>query len=451
MTIEVPNMLKRKIYDKICDWKDNMPGKCLIVEGARQVGKTYIVRQFAKENFASYIELNFIETPSLSLIFSGDIDSETILSNIGLYLPKSEIIPGNTLLFLDEIQECEKAVSALKFLAADPRIRVVCSGSALGMAFKGKTSYPVGSIEYLKLHALDFEEFLWAMGIKNDVIDKLKNCANHLEKVPVAIHEKMNMLLKQYMVLGGMPEVIQNFVDTNNYAQADKIQRRLYRDYINDIARYADPEIKIKAEKCYKTIPAQLSKDNHKFQYSVVEDRGTAAKFKTSVDWLEKAHIVNIVTNVKTILYPLKTVEMQENYRMYPSDIGFLMATYQYELKAAILNDHCFEKKSPDIILGTTKGGMYEALACEILAKAGFNEVHFYRNESGTIEIEFIVEGQDGIVPIEIKAGKSKSKSLTSVLEDEKIAKGYKFSLNNVGSAEKKRTLPLYLLPFMKF
>lgn len=444
-------MLKRKCYQTLLEWKNSDQNKCLVVEGARQIGKSYIIDYFGNENFKSFIKLDFIENQNYKSIFSGNLNVDEILTNITLYKKDAKIIDGSTLIFIDEIQECENALSALKYLAKDNRFKVICSGSALGMAFKNHTSYPVGSLEYLEMKSMDFEEFLWAMNIQDDVISIVKQKCNALEKIPDAIHIKMEELLRQYMIIGGMPEVVQLFVNTKDYSIVDKKQKALYSDYINDIARYANPEIKLKAEQCYKSIPFQLSKENHKFQYKVVEHKGTSAKFETSIDWLEHAHIIKILPNVKNLSYPLKLVAQENNIRIYPTDISFLISCFGMELKEALMFDRAFEENGNSYILDTNKGGLFEALACDMLDKAGYHDLYFYRNEPGTIEIEFLIEGKDSIVPIDIKAGRSKSRSLTTILENESIRTGYKVSMQNIGYKDKKVTLPIYALAFMEF
>ena len=446
-------MLKRKISEQLNEWRSSGRDKCLIVEGARQVGKTFIIREFGRSNYESFIELNFLENPSLQNIFSGDLDPGTILTGISLYMPGVKIISGETLLFLDEVQECPQAVTSLKFLAADERIDVVCSGSALGMIYNQVTSYPVGSAEHLMMYALDFEEFLWAIGVSGDAIAEIRGYfpdpGETPVKLPSAIHDKMMQYLRQYIVIGGMPETVQTFIDSSDYYAADLVQRRLYQDYLLDIARYARPEVRIRAEKCYRAVPQQLAKDNHKFQYSKVEHNGTSGKFETCIDWLENAHMVVPVHNVARIEYPLGAFAVENNFRLYYHDIGMLISTYGYELKAAILNDRDFDSNPDNIVLGTAKGGIYEALAADILHKAGYNDLHFYRNETGTREMEFLIENSDGVIPLEIKAGRTGTKSMNAILKDDRIHYGYKFASQNAGLKDRKYTLPLYLMMFL--
>lgn len=445
-------MLRRKINQDLLKWKNSKNKKCLFLEGSRQIGKTYSIKEFAKENYESFIELNFIENSSLINIFNGALDSDSIIMQIGLYIPGTKIINGKTLLFLDEVQECSEAITSLKFLSQDKRFDVICSGSALGIKYKTHTSYPVGQIEHLNMYPLDFEEFLWALNIDESVIDTIKGFANNKKydkSVPLAIHEKMQMYLQQYLILGGMPEVIQSFVDTQDYYVADHIQRNIYQDYINDIARYANPDIKIKTEMCYKSIPNQLAKDNHKFQFGKVIKRSNAATFETSLDWLMASQIVIPVFNINSFEYPLSSFEIDNNFRMYHNDTSFLMSTYSYELKQLLIQDSSIERKDNNLILGAAKGGIYEAFAASILNKKGINNLHFYKSESGTVEIEFVIETKDGIVPIEIKAGRSGTKSLNTILQNKSIPYGYKFSSQNIGIQDKKITMPLYLLPFI--
>jgi len=443
-------MLKRKMMEKLESWKCSKKNKCLLIMGARQVGKTFIIREFCRENYESVIELNFIEREDIKNIFDDDLSPETIYRGIRLYMPDAHFVPGKTALFLDEIQECEKAVSALKFLAQDETVDVYVSGSLLGIQYKNKTSFPVGYVDFETMYSLDFEEFLWAMGVDEDIYESLGEYFRKAEKVPWAVHDRMNRYLSQYLVLGGMPEVVNVFAETQDYSQADRVQRNLYQSYLLDIARYADAPIKIKAESCYKSIPMQLVKDNHKFQYKVVEKGGNAKKFGSSLDWLASAQIVIPVFNVAKVEYPLKSFAKEDNLRLYPNDIGLLICTYGFEMKRALLNDTDIEDPGENILLKTVKGGICEALAADMLKKTGIEQLYFYRNDDSTIEMEFLIEGSDGVVPIEVKAGRTGTKSLNKLLKSEDILYGYKAASQNVGQAGKKITIPMYMLPFVR-
>lgn len=440
-------MLRRKYIEQLNKWRKNKSKKALVINGARQIGKTYLVEHFG-ESYESFIELNFIENPALIDIFSGNLSSNMILTGIKLNLPGVRIIDGNTLIFLDEIQECPNAITALKFLAADKRIDVIATGSALGMAYNRATSFPVGSIEYMDMTSLDFREFLWALGIDDDTIEQVKQYYENMEKIPEGIHHAMRQNLAKYMIIGGMPEVVKNFIKNEDYYEADLSQKRIYRDYLADIARFAKPDIKIKAEACYKSIPSQLNKDNHKFQYGTVEKKGTARKFESSVDWILNANMAIAVHNVSFVEYPLTDHKMEDNFRLYMTDIGLFIGRYDYSLKAQILND-VLDDKVDSIILKTAKGAIYEALVCDILYKNGHKDLFFYRNEAGTAELEFLFNNQDGVIPLEVKAGKSGTKTLNNILKKEDIKIGYKVSAQNLGRSDKKITLPLYMTMFL--
>lgn len=441
-------ILKRKGMKYLQEWKKNPDRRSLIVSGARQTGKTFLIRIFAEENYDTLYELNFLENRSLKDIFTGALDADTILTNLRLFYPRIPFSEGKTLVFFDEVQECPEAISALKFLSGDPRFDVIASGSALGMAYKQVSSFPVGYVEFFDMFALDFEEFLWALQIDPAVISALRVYFDSRTAVPKAIHEKMNALLRSYIVVGGMPEVVASFAETGDYAAADRLQRRIYRAYVSDIAHYAPPQIRIKAERCYASIPLQLSKENHKFQYKLVEERGTARKFETSIDWLINAYVAVPVTNVSAIEFPLKAYAKEDNFRIYMNDIGLLVSTYPFELKRALLEDRVLEEESSNFILKVAKGAIYEALAADLFIKKGC-PLYFYRNETGSVEIEFLLENKDGIIPVEVKAGRSSTASLNRILEAEYIPYGYKLASQNCGVAGKKITLPLYMLLFL--
>ena len=441
-------MLNRKAFAALAAWKNRADKKPLIVEGARQVGKTFAVRTFARANYTTVYELNFLERGSLEQIFEGDLNADAILTGIRLTFIDQVYNAGNTLIFLDEIQACPRALAALKFLKGDPRFDVVCSGSALGMLHGQVESWPVGQVEYLHMVALDFEEFLWAAGVDADIVETVRSFRDGARQIPEAIHRLMTRFLKQYLVIGGMPDVVNAFFPQQDYQAADQVQRRIYQDYTADIAHYAEPEIRLKAQQCWQSVPLQLNKANHKFQYSIVEHRGNAQKFGSSIDWLLSSEMVMRVTNVSRVEYPLNAFTIEDQYRLYPSDIGLLIATYDFSLKRALLGGEKGLGQTESIVLKTAKGGLYEALAADLLYKRGYSKLHFYRNTSGSIELEFLLEGEDGVIPVEIKAGDNRTRSLDTMLQDPAIPKGFKFADQNAGIAGKKRTLPLYMLMF---
>ncbi|MBQ9608476.1 MAG: ATP-binding protein [Lachnospiraceae bacterium] len=434
-------MLKRSAEIKLKEWKENKSHKCLLVRGARQIGKTYLIEYFGKNEYKSCITINFLKNPSYKKIFEGDLDTKTLLMNISLYVTGAELIPGDTLIFLDEIQECPEAITSLKFWNDDKRYDVIASGSMLGIDYKRPSSYPVGAVSYLDMYPLSFFEFLIASNVSEEIIEKIRECFEKLEPVPFAIHDKIMELLRLYNVLGGMPEVLNIFLEENDLRKADKKQRDILNDYRYDIAHYANADIKTKAEKCYFSLPEQLTKDNHKFKYSVVEKGGTSRKYGSSIDWLVGAYLVKPVYNLKGYKLPLKESRDVGNFRLYASDIGLYVSMFDYSIKERLFH--------PDNYNDFSKGSMYEALIADILTKNGHEELYFRKDEASTFEIEFFMETVDGAVPVEVKSGRSRSKSLDNVLKKEEIPYGYKLINGNVGKCDKKITLPLYMAMFL--
>ncbi len=433
-------MLYRFAYEKLSEWKDSTDKKkCLVVRGARQVGKTFLVRQFGAQEYENTIEINFLKSPQLKQIFSGNLDIANLLLNFSLYMPQVVFQEGRTLLFLDEIQECPEAITSLKFWMEDGRFDVIASGSMLGMDYNRPSSYPVGSVEYLDMTALGFPEFLRAEGIGDELWNYLKECFYDLKPVSLPIHSRMMELLRTYLAVGGMPEAVDAFVSQNSLSAADRVLRRILTDYRYDIAHYAPADVKIKAEACYFSIPAQLGKENHKFQYSVVEKGSNARKYGSSIDWLKNADIVTKVCNVDPVFSPLEDHREDNIFRLYATDIGMFTSMFDYSVKARLLDPE------DQTLSGNTRGGIYEALIADMLYKSGNRNLYYSKNETSTFEIEFLLENRNGVVPVEVKAGNSRSKSLDTMLEREIVPFGYKLVDGNVGKVGKKITLPLYM------
>ena len=232
-------MLRRKIEAELMAWKSRQDKMCLVVKGARQVGKTYIIDKFARENYKHYTYINFIENPGYAAIFDGDLNVDSLIKQISIRVADAELEPYETIIFLDEIQHCPNARTALKFLAQDGRFDVIASGSLLGINYKEVPSFPVGYVEHLEMYSLDFEEFLWANGLNETSIADLKDYFDQKKKVPTAIHEKMMELFKEYIIVSGMPKVVQEFVTSHNFAKVLRLQRGIISDYEDDIAKYS--------------------------------------------------------------------------------------------------------------------------------------------------------------------------------------------------------------------
>lgn len=429
-------MLRRKIYDKLLAWKNSAGKKdAVLLRGVRQCGKTYIVREFGKREYKNFIEINFIERPDMQAVFSGNLDVDSMVQQIKLSMPGCQFIPGETLLFLDEIQDAPNARTSLKFWTQDGRFDCIASGSLLGIDYKNEVSIPVGYEQQLIMRTLDFEEFLWALGVEVNLKEMLAPYVDGAKRVPEAMHNSLNKYLQEYMVVGGLPEVVDTYIATKDFYQVHLLQEKILRDYQDDIAKYALNQDKIKAKQCFLSIPRQLSKENHKFQYSVVEKKATARKFTSSLDWLHNAGLIDFAYNVNSPWFPLKAYVKEDQFRVYLCDIGLLVAMYGYQLKIALLSD---------ALEGLAKGGIYESLVADILAKRG-EELYYYKKEDSTLEIEFILERDCKLVPVEVKARKGSTRSLNELLKMDNIERGYKLTAQNTGVVEKKITLPLYM------
>ena len=432
-------MLRRKFYSYLTEWKSSKKNECLLVKGARQIGKSFIIREFGKANYEQYIEINFEESPEVKAAFEGNLSVDELIRKISLFKEGVSFNPGKTLLFFDEIQSCPQARSSLKFWAQDGRFDIIASGSLLGLNYREVSSFPVGYERQVEMHSLDFEEFLWAKGIGEDVIADLKNHFDEFIPVEKSINEKMQQILREYMVVGGMPAVVNSFLETNNYNEVHKTQMMILDAYLNDIAKYAPTRDKPKARNCYLSIPRQLAKENTKFQYGIVENGGTARKYANSLDWLRDSNIVRYCFNVVPPQFPLAAYVRQEQFRIYTNDIGLLIAMFGYEMKAAIVND---------TLTGPVKGGIYENLIADFLLKKDI-PLHYFKRDDSSSEVEFLLEKNSAVVPIEVKSHKGETSSLDALLKKDEIEKGYKIMNGNVGEVGKKITIPHYMALFL--
>ena len=440
-------MLKRKMYEKLIDWKNNRGQHCLLIKGARQVGKTYIVREFGKAEYESFIEINFLEHPEFKIIFDGDRSAETIFKNISYNIPNVKLVPHKTLLFLDEIQKCANARTALKFLAQDERFDVIASGSLLVLAYgrdddkevEEIESIPVGYEKPIMMYPLDFEEFLWAYGYGKDTISYLKSFYyDTKEKVPEQINEKYLSLIREYIVVGGMPEVVADFMENKDFSRVQEIQDKVLASYADDISQHAKGSEKVKVRSCYDSIPRQLARENKKFKYSEIEKKATARKFGDSIQWLSDASMVNICLNTTSPQLPLKAYEKDNEFKVYMNDTGLLMALYGFTTKQALLNNK---------LKGAAKGGIYENLVAQMLIQRGYS-LHYYKPDDNS-ELEFVIEKDMEIAPVEVKAGNTATVSLDRFIERFGSANAYKVAGSNVGINGVKLTIPHYMVMFL--
>ena len=397
--------------------------KSLIINGSKHIGKTYIIDKFCRENYKNYVSINFFENDEYATIFESGLDVDNIIKRLTITLPNINLVPYETVIFLDEIQDCPRAITALKFLTMDKRFDVIASGSLLGINYKDEIpSYPVGYVEHLEMYSLDFEEFCYANGMSKEAILYLKEYFDNLKNIPDSIHNKMMELFKEYIIVGGMPAAVSEFVNSHNYTNVLKIQKDILEDYKLDIGNYAKEIEKAKIRDCFLSIPKHLSKDYKKFRYNLVSNNGKAEKYQGSIQWLNDANLINICYNLSHPELPFEGNSMSDVFKVYLADTGLLMAMFESGSALEILNGN----------LGIYKGAIYENVIADLLAKKGKKLYYFEHNS--TIEIDFFIKYNDKITAIEVKsADNTKSKSLKSIINNWKVEQGIKLSSKNIG------------------
>ena len=438
-------MLKRKIESVLVEWKNAESKKPLVIRGIRQCGKTYIVQKFARENYENVVYMNFILEPDKKSAFAGKIDVDTITLNLSALIPGSRFIKGKTCIILDEIQECREARTALKSFQIDGRFDVIATGSLLGVRGYGKSekkmedaqdSIPVGYETVVEMYPLDFEEFLWANGVNDKVIDSVKSCFESETIVPEGIHTVMMELLYRYVIVGGLPEVVNTFLETKNIELTYKAQRNLIVGYEEDMVKYADDADKSRIRECFESIPKQLAKENKKFQYSVVRKGGRSSQYIGSIQWLEDAGLVRRCYNTQITELPLEGNSIKDCFKLYTADIGLLVAMLDYGTQADILKGN---------LLGY-KGAIFENLMADFLCKSG-QKLYYFQKDSG-LELDFLVRYKSECVVLEVKAKSGKAKSLKTVLKNKNVYhvnNAIKLGKYNVGREAEILTIPLYM------
>ena len=435
--------LKRKIDKFLDEWLISDKKKPLIIKGARQIGKTKTIEEFAKRNNLSLVEINFVLNPEFRDIFDDGYKVDKILENISFKDPSLEFIPGKTLIFFDEIQKCINAATSLKSFKIDGRFDVICSGSLMGLSYKEIESVSTGhKIDYT-MYSMDFEEFLWALGYKEKQIESLYECMKNLSPLS---ETQFNVLLDrfhQYMVLGGMPEVVKLFVDQKNYSGTLALQKQIILDYEEDITKYVEGLDKTKILNVFRKIPVFLGQDNKKFRISKVAHGARNREYTGVTDWLIDAGIVNISYCLNDLALPLKGNYDSDNYRMYFMDTGLLVASLDEESSKDLRDNKNFN---------TYKGAIYENIVGDMLKKSGYN-LYFYKNEDGTQEVEFFVRDANNLIPIDVKATDGKVKSIKSFIEDKNIKDinfGIKLAEKNIGFENNIYTFPYFLTFLLK-
>lgn len=438
-------MFKRKIETTLLQWKAKEDRKPLVIKGCRQCGKTSSVLDFAKRNYTHVVYLDFHEHKEYKAFFAGALDVDTLTFNISVGIKGARFVPHETCIVLDEIQDCPNARASLKFFKLDGRYDVICTGSLLGVnGYKTKeeqeeeesASIPVGFEQIVSMYPMDFEEWLWANGIEQMHIDYLRNCFQNEQPVNEAIHQRMQQLLLRYVVVGGMPEAVTTFFDSNNMNEVFEVQHGIIETYKADMLKYALPEDKPRIRECFESIPAQLAKENKKFQYTTIRKGARSRDYQGSLQWIEDAGIIQRCYNTSITELPLAGNAIPDCFKVYMVDIGLLVSMLEFGTAWSILQGD----------LNGYKGAIYENLAADVFGKMG--RKLYYFQKGGGLELDMLIRYKGECYPLECKSTTGNAKSLKTVLkhpEHYHIGHAIKLGEYNVGRSGQILTLPFYM------
>jgi predicted AAA+ superfamily ATPase len=426
--------MRRKITDSLISWKDSLDRKPLILNGARQVGKTFILEQFGLDNFENLLYLNLEIEGVLRKFLDTEISPRKIIQFLEA-MKGQEIVAGKTLIFFDEIQSCERALTSLKYFCEQtPEFHVVAAGSLLGVAVnRQKYSFPVGKVDELMMYPLDFEEFLWALD-REALVEDIKLHFRENTPMPEALHQAILELYQHYFIVGGMPASIANFIANGSFPKVQIIQNNILNEYISDMAKYADPTTCVKIRSCYNSIPAQLAKENTKFQYKVVQRGGTATIFGEAIDWLNFAGIVLKCHRLEQGLVPVNGYIDLINFKLYMGDIGMLTLRAEMPLQTILSTIEADN---------TFLGAMTENYVAQCFTAKGYKLLYWISD--GKAEVDFVLQKDGKIIPVEVKKGRrNRSKSLGVFMEKYKLDYAIRISKKNFGLENGIKSVPLY-------
>jgi predicted AAA+ superfamily ATPase len=438
-------MYKRKIESFLLDWKNTPNHKPLVIKGCRQCGKTSSVVAFAKKHYKYVIYIDFHEQEQLCTLFAGSLSVDYLTMTISASVPGAQFVPHNTCLVLDEIQNCPRARSSLKFFMQDGRYDVICTGSLLGVSgyknaemikAEDQATIPVGAETIVEMYPMDFEEWLWANGINEQVFDFLRKSLQEETPITADIHQRLRQLLLEYVVVGGMPEAVKTFFATHDMNQVCQVQRHILNGYRDDMIKYARSEDKPRIRECFDSIPRQLSRDNKKFTYSLVRKGGRSKEYISCLQWIEDAGIVRRCYNLMLPELPLNGNSIQDCFKVYMADTGLLVSMLDDGTQGDILQGN----------LWTYKGAVYENLVADILGKMG-RKLYYYQKESG-LEIDFVMRYKGECTLLECKANTGNAKSVKTILnhpDKYHVNAAIKLGDYNIGRSEQLLTLPLYM------
>lgn len=433
-------MLKRKIINDLTEWKKNVPNKALLIKGARQVGKTTAVRQFAKKNYKNFIEINFEQMPLARQAFDGNLDVRSILVNLSA-MGFGPLEPGKTLIFFDEIQSCPKARTAIKFLVEDGQYDYIESGSLLGINYRDVSSYPVGFEHELDMFPLDFEEFLWACNISEDVVAVLKDCYDNLRPIPDFLHQQIMERYRQYLIVGGMPEVVTTYLANEDFNKTVINQKDILTGYRNDISKYAGKD-KLLVKSVFDAIPGQLSKQDKRFILASIEKNASRRKYGAPTQWLVDAGMAYFSFNVGSFELPFPSHENLRLYKLFFVDSGLMCSMMLDNIQAKVLTGDIF----------VNEGALAENYIAGELVKHGIS-LNYYDRKSKH-ELDFVFPEGNKISVIEVKSGKDYKKhsslDMAQSLFADKVNRKMVISTNNVESEDGTLYLPFYMSMFIK-
>lgn len=444
----VIDMFKRKIMNEIKKWENSLKIKkrALILRGLRQIGKTTVVKEYCQSKYENVVYINFMDLESIKSIFDKDLIVDDIIRDLSAALPGNKFIPNKTVIIFDEIQECVNARASIKPFMLDGRFDIICTGSLIGLRGynkkKGK-GIPTGFEYPIQMYSMDFEEYLWARGIDDKLIDYIKDCYKKKEKVSETVNNSFMKYYKEYLCVGGLPDAVNTFLLTKDLNQVYDIQIGILENYKDDFAKHLDEEEEkyvdknelTKIMKVYNSIPSQLAKENKKFQYSKIDKKAKGREYRFAITWLEEFGLAKLCYNLNNIELPLEGNKNEECFKLYITDTGLFMAMLGNDTYNEILNKD----------MGIYKGAIYENIIAESFIKNGKN-LYYFSKPSG-LEIDFITKIKNEIVAVEVKSTNGNTKSLNELLKNDKynVSNAIKLINGNIGQNNNIYTIPLYM------
>ena len=426
--------MKRLLYNKLISWKNSKKRKPLLIQGARQVGKTFLVKEFGKKEYKDLVYLNFERNSILSSLFENDLDPQKIIDNISLFMNRK--ISKSTLIFFDEIQVAPRVLTSLKYFQEEaPQFHIIAAGSLLGVSVGKESSFPVGKVEFLTLYPMSFVEYLIAF--KGELFVQLLYRKNEITPFPDVINSELLNHLKRYLYLGGMPEVLQSYLDNKDIKEVRKLQENILKAYKRDFSKYADKSQAIKNSELWSSIPYQLAKENKKFKYKDIKRSARAASFDSSIEWLKNAGLINIVYNITVPKLPIAGYSDKSKFKIYMLDTGLLGAMLNISSEIIVTSNKLFSEYN---------GAFIENFVASELVATGFKDLFYWKSKSDA-EVDFIVQIKDNIYPLEVKSGLNKNKkSLKSYDEKYTPKLLLRTNPNNLIKSNRFINIPLYLI-----